>query len=193
DELLQIEFQPHERIIHDRRMTGMDSAAHVCVVDAVIECEHLHASVEKALAQSAAIASHVIGGNESARLLDLRLLLRLQDRAIRARDRDRVLRQDCAGQGEDKRQRTRAAELDFGSEANHAVSNHETQLATVPTVKQNQPQSYSKHVRPNEMKIRFAFPRVSRVTPVRLGPRLLVLARRNELYLPLSTLNFQLS
>jgi hypothetical protein len=55
-------------------------------------------------------------------------------------------------------------------------------LATVPTVKQTQPQSYSKHVRPNEMKIRFAFPRVSRVTPVRLGPRMLVLARRNELH-----------
>jgi len=81
----------------------------------------------------------MIGGDEPARLLDLRLLLRLQDRAIRARDRDRVLRQGCAGQGDDNRQRTRAAELDFRSEANHAVSNHETQLATVPTVKQEHP------------------------------------------------------
>jgi hypothetical protein len=35
--------------------------------------------------------------------------------------------------------RTPAAELDFGSEANHAISNYQTVFAAVPTVKQNQP------------------------------------------------------
>jgi hypothetical protein len=35
--------------------------------------------------------------------------------------------------------RTAAAELDFGSEANHAVSNYQTVFAAVPTVNQNQP------------------------------------------------------
>src|SRR5205823_565814 len=104
-----------------------------------IEREHLHTGVEKALPPSTPVTHHVIGSNEPTGLLDLRLLLRLQDRAIRARDRDRVLRQGCAGQGEDKRERTRAAELDFGSEANHAVSNYQTVFAAIPTVKQNQP------------------------------------------------------
>src|SRR4030095_16475702 len=50
-----------------------------------------------------------------------------------------VLPQRCVGQSENKRNRTPAAELDFGSEANHAVSNYETVFAAVPTVKQNQP------------------------------------------------------
>ena len=45
----------------------------------------------------------------------------------------------CAGQSENKRDRTPTAELDFGSEANHAVSNYQTVFAAVPTVKQNQP------------------------------------------------------
>ena len=36
-----------------------------------------------------------------------------------------------------------AAELDFGSEANHAVSNYQTVFAALPTVKQNQPPSLS--------------------------------------------------
>jgi hypothetical protein len=82
----------------------------------------------------------MIGGNEAARLSDLRLLLRLKDRAVRARNRNCVLSKGCAaGQNENKRNRTPAAELDFGSEANHAVSNYETLFAAVPTVKQNQP------------------------------------------------------
>jgi hypothetical protein len=81
----------------------------------------------------------MIGGSEPARLLDLRLLLRLKDRAVRARNRNCVLPQGCAGQSENKRNRTPAAELDFGSEANHAVSNYQTVFAAVPTVKQNQP------------------------------------------------------
>ena len=164
DELLEIKFQPRESVIHDRGMTGMNSAADVAVEDAVIERENLHARREQPFAPSAAVTHHVIGGDEPARLLDLRLLLRLQDRAIRARDRDRVLRQDCAGQGEDNCQRTRAAELDFGSEANHAVSNYQTVFAAVPTVKHNQPPaSYSKHVRPNEIEMRFSFLRASAV------------------------------
>src|SRR5207237_9997084 len=125
EELLEIKFQPGERVIHDRPVTRMNSAADVAVEDAVIEREHLHTRRKQPLAPSAPIARHVIGRSEP-RLLDLRLLLRLQDRAICARDRDRVLRQRCAGQGEDKCQRTRAAELDLGSEANHAVSNYQT-------------------------------------------------------------------
>src|SRR4029077_17139166 len=103
----------------------MNSAAYVAVVDAVIEREKLHARREQPFAPSAAVTHHMISGNEPTRLLDLRLLLRLQDRAIRSRNRNCVLRQGCAGQGEDNCQRTRAAELDFGSEANHAVSNYE--------------------------------------------------------------------
>ena len=47
--------------------------------------------------------------------------------------------QGCAGQSESKRNRTPAAELDFGSEANHAVSNYQTVFAAIPTVNQNQP------------------------------------------------------
>jgi predicted membrane metal-binding protein len=82
----------------------------------------------------------MIGSSEPARLLDLRLLLRLKDRAVRARNRNCVLAQDCAGQSENKRNRTPAAELDFGSEANHAISDYQTLFAAVPTVKQNQPQ-----------------------------------------------------
>jgi hypothetical protein len=82
----------------------------------------------------------MIGGSEPARLLDLRLLLRLKDRAVRARNRNCVLPKRWAGQSEKKRNRTPAAELDFGSEANHAISNYQTVFAAVPTVKQNQPQ-----------------------------------------------------
>jgi hypothetical protein len=67
----------------------------------------------------------------------LRFHLRLQDRAVRARDRNCILPEGCAGQSENNR--TPAAERDFGSEANHAISNHETLFAAVPTVKQNQP------------------------------------------------------
>jgi hypothetical protein len=81
----------------------------------------------------------MIGGSEPTRLLDLRLLLRLKDRAVRARDRNYILPKDRAGQSENKRNRTPVAELDFGSEANHAVSNYQTVFAAVPTVKQNQP------------------------------------------------------
>ena len=81
----------------------------------------------------------MIGGSESARLRDLRLLLRLKDRPVRARNRNCVLPKRCAGQSENKRNRTPAAELDFGSEANHAISNYQTLFAAVPTVKQNQP------------------------------------------------------
>jgi hypothetical protein len=55
----------------------------------------------------------------------LRLLLRLKDRAVRARDRNCVLPNGCAGQSENKHNRTPAAELDFGSEANHALSNYQ--------------------------------------------------------------------
>src|SRR5207237_5155038 len=126
EELLDIKSQPRECVIHNRPVTGMKSAAHVAVEDAVMELEHLHARREQPFAPAAAVTHHTISGDEPARLLDLRLLLRLQDRAICARDRDRVLRQRCAGQGEDKCQRTRAAELDLGSEANHAVSNYQT-------------------------------------------------------------------
>jgi hypothetical protein len=81
----------------------------------------------------------MIGGNKPTRPLDLRLLLRLKDRAVRARNRHCVLPQDCAGQSENKRNRTPAAELDFGSDANHGVSSYQTVFAAVPTVKQNQP------------------------------------------------------
>jgi hypothetical protein len=81
----------------------------------------------------------MIGGSEPARPLDLRLLLRLKDRAVRARNRNCVLPQDCAGHNENERNRTPTAELDFGSEANHAISNYQTVFAAVPTVKQNQP------------------------------------------------------
>jgi hypothetical protein len=81
----------------------------------------------------------MIGGSESARLLDLRLLLRLKDRAVRARNRNCVLPKGWVGQSENKRDRTPAAELDFGSEANHAISNYQTVFAAVATVKQNQP------------------------------------------------------
>jgi len=81
----------------------------------------------------------MIGSSEPARLLDLRLLLRLKDRAVRARNRNCVLPQGWADQSENKRDRTPTAELDFGSEANHAISNYQTVFAAVPTVKQNQP------------------------------------------------------
>src|SRR5205814_9050205 len=77
--------------------------------------------------------------DEPARLLDLRLHLRLQDRAVRSRNRDRILPKSCAGQSEHNRNHTPAPKLDFGSEANHAVSNHQTVFADVRTVKQNQP------------------------------------------------------
>src|SRR5713101_6635605 len=117
----------------------MDSAADVAAVDAVVEREHLYARREQPFAPSAAVPQHMIGGSEPARPLDLRLLLRLKDRAVRARNRNCVLSKDCAGQGENNRDRTPAAELDFGSEANHAVSNYQTVFAAVPTVKQNQP------------------------------------------------------
>jgi hypothetical protein len=45
----------------------------------------LHARREQPLAPSAAVTQHMIGGSEPTRLLDLRLLLRLKDRAVRAR------------------------------------------------------------------------------------------------------------
>src|SRR2546423_10811595 len=114
----------------------MNSAAHVAVEDAVIECEPLHARHEQPFAPSAAVTQHMIGGNEPARLLDLRLHLRLQDRPVRARDRNRILPESRAGQSENNY--TPEAELNFGSEANHAVSNYQTVFAAVPTVKQNQ-------------------------------------------------------
>ena len=117
----------------------MNSAAHVAVVDAVVEREHLHAGSEQPSAPSAPVTRHMIGGSESARLRDLRLLLRLKDRAVRARNRNCVLPQGWAGQSEKKRDRTPTAELDFGSEANHAISDYQTLFAAVPTVKQNQP------------------------------------------------------
>ena len=117
----------------------MNSAGHVAVVDAIVEREHLHARREQPFAPSAAVTQHMIGGSEPARLLDLRLLLGLKDRAVRARNRNCVLPKRCAGQSENKRNRTPAAELDFGSEANHAVSNYQTVFAAVPTVNQNQP------------------------------------------------------
>jgi hypothetical protein len=116
----------------------MNSAAHVAVVDTIVEREHLYARREQPFPPSSSLARHMIGGNEPARLLDLRLLLRLKDRAVRARNRNCVLPKDCAGQSENKRNRTPAAELNFGSEANHAVSNYQTLFAAVPTVKQNQ-------------------------------------------------------
>src|SRR6478736_1532802 len=117
----------------------MNSAAHVAVVDAVVEREHLHPRGEQPFAPSAPVTRHMIGGSESARLRDLRLLLRLKDRAVRARNRNCVLPQGCVGQSENKRNRTHTAELDFGSEANHAISDYQTLFAPVPTVKQNQP------------------------------------------------------
>ena len=117
----------------------MNSAGHVAVVDAIVEREHLHARREQPFAPSAAVTQHMIGGSEPARPLDLRLLFRLKDRAVRARNRNCVLPKGCAGQSENKRNRTPAAELDFGSEANHAVSNYQTLFAAVPTVNQNQP------------------------------------------------------
>ena len=139
DKLLEIEFQSRERVIHDRRVTGMNSAAHVAVVDAVVEREHLHASIEQPFPPSAAVTQHMIGGSESGRLRDLRLLLRLKDRAVRTRNRNCVLPQGWVGQSENKRDRTPTAELDFGSEANHAISDYQTLFAAVSTVKQNQP------------------------------------------------------
>ena len=93
DELLEIKFQPRECIIHDRGVTGMNPAADVAVEDAVIEREDLHAGREQPFAPSASVTHHMIGGDEPARLLDLRFLLRLQDRAVRSRDRNRILRQ----------------------------------------------------------------------------------------------------
>src|SRR5206468_9592815 len=105
DELLEIKLQTHECIIHDRGVTGMNSAAHVAIEDAVIEREHLQSGGEKAFPQPAPDARHVIGGDEPARLLDLRLLLRLQDRPVRARDRNRVLPKSCAGQSENNHTR----------------------------------------------------------------------------------------
>jgi hypothetical protein len=81
----------------------------------------------------------MIGGSEPTRPLDLRLLLRLKDRPVRARNRNCVLPKRWARQSEKKRDRTPTAELDFGSEANHAISNYQTVFAAVPTVKQNQP------------------------------------------------------
>src|SRR5512140_2176725 len=121
----------------------MNSAAHVAVVDAVVEREHLHPRREQPFAPSAPVTRHMIGGSEPARLRDLRLLLRLKDRAVRARNRNCVLPKGCAGQSEKKRNCTPAAELDLGSEANHAVSNYQTVFAALPTVKQNQPPSLS--------------------------------------------------
>src|SRR5205823_13493735 len=66
DELLEIKFQPCECVIHDRGMTGMNSAADVAVVDAIIKCEHLHPRREEPLAPSAAVAHHTISGDEPA-------------------------------------------------------------------------------------------------------------------------------
>jgi hypothetical protein len=117
----------------------MNSAAHVAVVDAIVEREHLHARREQPFAPSAAVTQHMIPRSESTRLLDLRLLLRLKDRAVRARNRNCVLSKGCAGRSENKRKRAPAAELHFGSEANHAISNCQTVFAAVPTVNQNQP------------------------------------------------------
>src|SRR5438128_10632215 len=70
DELLQIKFQPHECVVHDRGVTGMNSAAHVAVEDAVIERENLHPRREHPFAPSAAVTHHMISGDEPARLLD---------------------------------------------------------------------------------------------------------------------------
>src|SRR5207248_3548363 len=137
DEPLKIKFQPHECIIHNRRVTRMNSAAYVAVEDAIIEREYLHARREQPFAPSAAVTQHMISGDEPARLLNLRFHLRLKDRPVRARDRDRILPESCAGQSENNH--TPAAELDFGSEANHAVCNYQTVLAAIPTVKQNEP------------------------------------------------------
>src|SRR5438270_3697130 len=81
----------------------------------------------------------MISGDEPARLLDLRFHLRLQDRAVRARDWNCVLPQGCRGQSENKRNCTSAAQLDFSSDANHAVSNYQTVSAAVPGVQENQP------------------------------------------------------
>ena len=58
DELFEIEFQPCECVIHDRRVTGMNSAAYVAVEDAVIERENLHARREQPFAPSAAVTHH---------------------------------------------------------------------------------------------------------------------------------------
>src|SRR2546421_12067537 len=111
----------------------MNSAADVSVEDAVIERENLHARREQPFTPSAAVPHHMIGGDEPARLLDLRFLLRLQDRAVRARDRNCILPQGRAGESENKRNCTHAAEFDFESEANHAVSNYQTVLAPLPS------------------------------------------------------------
>src|SRR5437879_8892374 len=81
----------------------------------------------------------MISGDEPARLLDLRFHLRLQDRAVRARDWNCVLPQGCCGQSENKRNCTSAAQLDFSSDANHAVSNYQTVSAAIPGVQENQP------------------------------------------------------
>src|SRR5439155_22796365 len=96
------------------------------------ELENVLAGRKQTFAPFTPVRQHVIGGNEPARLLELRFHLRLQDRTVRARNRVRVLRQDRAGQREDKRERTPAAERDFGSEANHAVSNYQTIFAAIP-------------------------------------------------------------
>src|SRR5205809_1067931 len=65
---------------------------------------------------------HMIGSDEPARLLGLRFPFWLQDGAIRTRDRNCILRHGCASESENKRNRTFAAELDLGSETNHAIS-----------------------------------------------------------------------
>src|SRR5207237_9419345 len=63
----------------------------------------------------------------------------LWSREDRARDWNYVVPQDCGGQSENKRNCTSAAQLDFSSEANHAVSNYQTVSAAVPGVQENQP------------------------------------------------------
>src|SRR5204863_10077399 len=68
-ELLESKFQPRECVVHDRSVTGMNSAADVAVVDAVIECEYLHACREQPSAPYAAAPQHIIGGNAPACLL----------------------------------------------------------------------------------------------------------------------------
>jgi hypothetical protein len=106
----------------------------------------------------------------------LRLLLRLQDRPVRTRDRNCILRRSCAGQSDHNRKHTPAAELDFASEANHAVSNYQTVFAAVPTVKQNQPPAATS---------RTVFVWVARAS------RVLVLAsRQNDLHFDLTFQRF---
>src|SRR5437868_15181304 len=122
----------------------MNSAAHVAVVDTIVEREHLQARLEQALAPSTPVARHVVGRGD--RLLDLRLLLRLKDRAVRARNRDRVLRQNCGCRSEDKRQRI--PETGLVSEANHAVSLVPTIFAPFPSVKQHCSSACAKAVMP---------------------------------------------